>query len=154
MLNSILADYYGPRLDSEQSIDPLNDELNYTNVMQERELRYSPPEMNMEINISYNPHTMLYGQIGAVSGIIAGSIGIRMSYSKNLSQTMCLWRAYIAMIFINMMASAASFILVIIIGKSAFAKEPGHLFRVVAYFESVLLFGTASCIYNRIMEHF
>ena len=105
------------------------------------------------------------GLIGAPWGIIAGPIGIRMSYSNNLSRINDLWRAYIPLIFITMMGSATSCIMSIIItaknydGHSAsHAAFPeysstlvGSYFIAISCIEAIISFGKLSCFLFVIM---
>ena len=100
------------------------------------------------------------GLYGAFWGIIAGPIGIRMSKSNNLSQTKCLWRAYIPLIFITVMGSTAGFILSVFNARFNSSEYYGGRFKLyrfytaMSFIEIIVIFGKTSCFYYSILKHF
>ena len=108
------------------------------------------------VDVFYDKVYYCYGFIGAFWGIIAGLIGIRMSYSNNLSQTKCLWRAYILLIFMTMFGSAAGFVVGILhlLDNTLFPEVSYSFFTAVSCIEIIFLFGKVSCFnYRIIIKH-
>ena len=64
------------------------------------------------------------GLYGGFWGIIAGPTGIRLSKLNNLSQTQCLWKAYITFIFLTLMGSIVGFSLNIIMIHDELIHDP------------------------------
>ena len=91
------------------------------------------------------------GLYGGFWGIVAGPIGIRMSKSNNLSQTKCLWRAYIPLIFITVVGSTAGFIMsIFLVVTQDFDSE---YYIAMSCIEIIVIFGK-HVYYNFILKHF
>ena len=95
---------------------------------------------------NYRPDFFFNSPIETFWGIVAGPIGIRLSYFNNLSQTKCLWRAYIPLIAITMMGSVAD-----CIHNSIFLASNDRLRSsdvAISYVEIIVTFGEPPCFYN------
>ena len=95
------------------------------------------------------------GLYGGIWGIIAGLTGIRLSKLNNLSQTQCLWKAYITLIFFTMIGSIVGFAFNILIIKngSEFDSEsfPRQILA-LSYVQLILLIGK-DFYFNFLMKH-
>ena len=85
---------------------------------------------------------LLEGLYGGFFGIIAGPTGICLSKLNNLSQTQCLWKAYITFIFLTLMGSIVGFSLNIIM-----IHDSGHesdTYTALSYVQLILYIGKDS----------
>ena len=94
------------------------------------------------------------GFYGAFWGIIAGPIGMSLSYPNHLSQAkrFCLWRAYILLVIFVILASIVGFSMSVLFGTSESVwnfLSPNTDLKLLSGFEAVALMGEPSCFYNK-----